>query len=78
MDEFKSSVLEYGLQYEVLRGDFLKAAQAADGKSALEGRGNPLKLIRQYIEMARQTLDDEWASAQKADVLITNPCRELR
>jgi len=66
LDEFKSSVIEYGLQHDTLRGDFLKAAQSP------EGRGNPLKLIRQYIEMARETLEDEWASAQKADVLIYN------
>jgi len=66
LDEFKSSVIEYGLQHDTLRGDFLKAAQSP------EGRANPLKLIRQYIEMARETLEDEWASAQKADILIYN------
>lgn len=66
LDEFKSSVTEHGLHHDTLRGDFLKAAQSP------EGRGNPLKLIRQYIEMARETLADEWTSAQKADVLIYN------
>jgi sterol 3beta-glucosyltransferase len=72
LEEFKETVLEYGLQYDTLRGDFLKAAQAVDGKSALEGRGSPLTLIRKFIAMARETLEDEWASAQKADVLIYN------
>lgn len=48
--EFKSSVIEHGLQHDTLRGDFLKAAQTAEGKSAVEGRGNPLKLLRQYSE----------------------------
>jgi len=66
LDEFKSSVIEYDLQHDTLRGDFLKAAQSA------AGRGNPLKLIRRYIELARETLEDEWASAQKADVLVYN------
>jgi sterol 3beta-glucosyltransferase len=70
--EFKSLILDHGLQHDGLRGDFLKAAQSAEGKSAVEGRGNPLKLIRQYIEMARETLEDEWTSAQKADVLVYN------
>ncbi len=70
--EFKPLVMDYGLQHDALRGDFLKAAQTAEGKSALEGRGNPIKLLRQYIRMARDTLEDEWASAQKADVLIYN------
>ncbi len=70
--EYKALVSEYGLQHDTLRGDFLKAAQTAESKSALEGRGNPLKLFRQYIKMARETLEDEWASAQKAEVLVYN------
>jgi sterol 3beta-glucosyltransferase len=72
LEEFKEKVLECGLHYDALRGDFLKAAQAVDGKSALEGRGNPLTLFRKFIAMARETLEDEWVSAQKADVLIYN------
>jgi sterol 3beta-glucosyltransferase len=70
--EFGPLVTGYGLQHDTLRGDFLKAAQAAEGKSASGKRGNPLKLIRQYIEMARETLDDEWASAQQSDALVYN------
>ncbi|HSD82983.1 MAG TPA: glycosyltransferase [Anaerolineae bacterium] len=70
--EFRSLVIDYGLQHDVLRGDFLKAAQAAEQQSAAGKRGNPLKLFRQYIQMARDTLADEWASAQKAEVLIYN------
>lgn len=70
--EFEPLVSNYGLQHDTLRGDFLKAAQSAEGKSAVEGRGNPLKLIRQYIEMARDTLEDEWISAQKTEVLVYN------
>ncbi len=66
LDEFKSLTAEYGLRYAPLRGDFLKAAQSA------EGRGNPLKLIGQYIEMARDTLADEWLHAQQAEVLVYN------
>jgi sterol 3beta-glucosyltransferase len=70
--EFQSLVREHGLQYDVLRGDFLKAAQTVEGKSAVEGRSNSLKLLRQYVEMARETLADEWASAQKVEMLIYN------
>lgn len=70
--EFKSLVSDYGLQYDPLRGDFLKAAQTSAGKAAVEGRGNPIKLIRQYVAMARETLEDEWVSAQKADALVYN------
>ncbi len=68
LEEFKPSVVGYGLQHETLRGDYLKAAQSTIGSK----RGNPLKLIRQYIEMARDTLEDEWASAQGCEVFIYN------
>lgn len=67
--EFEPLIRQYGLQFNLLRGDFLKAAQAADGNPS---KGNPLKLLRQYVKMARDTLEDEWTSAQKADVLIYN------
>ncbi len=70
--EFKFLVIDYGLQHDALRGGFLKAAQTAEGKSASAGRGNPLKLVRQYVAMARETLEDEWASAQKAEMLVYN------
>jgi sterol 3beta-glucosyltransferase len=69
LDEFEPLVNQYGLLHDSLRGDFLKAAQSAIGQKG----GNPLRLIRQYVEMAKDTLADEWASAQKAEVLIYNP-----
>lgn len=72
LQEFKASITDYGIKHDTIRGDFLKAAQTAEGKSALEGRGNPLKLIQQYVAMARETLEDEWASARNADVLVYN------
>lgn len=65
--EFEALVKEYGLQHATLRGDFLKAAQTN------EQHGISLKLIRQWIAMARETLADEWTSAQSADVFIYNP-----
>ncbi|HSL28078.1 MAG TPA: glycosyltransferase [Anaerolineales bacterium] len=69
LDEFKPLVIQYGLFHDSLRGDFLKVARSTLG----ENGGNPLKRIRQYVEMAKDTLADEWASAQKADVLIYSP-----
>jgi UDP:flavonoid glycosyltransferase YjiC (YdhE family) len=65
--EFEDLVGEYGLAFAPLRGDFLKAAQSR------EGRGNFLKLVRQWIAMARETLDDEWQRAKEAEVFIYNP-----
>lgn len=67
--EFEPLVNQYGLLFDGLRGDFLKVARSTLGQTG----GNPLKRIRQYVEMAKDTLADEWASAQKADVLIYNP-----
>jgi sterol 3beta-glucosyltransferase len=67
--EFKPLVNQYGLLHDSLRGDFLKVAQSTLGQKG----GNQLKRIRQYIEMAKDTLADEWASAQKADVFIYSP-----
>jgi sterol 3beta-glucosyltransferase len=69
LDEFKSLVNQYGLLHDSLRGDFLKVAQSTIGQKG----GNQLKRIRQYIEMAKDTLTDEWTSAQKAEVLIYSP-----
>jgi len=67
--EFNSLVDQYDLLHDSLRGDFLKVAQATLGQKG----GNQLERIRQYVEMAKDTLADEWASAQKAEVLIYNP-----
>lgn len=69
LDEFKLLVNQYGLLHDSLRGDFLKVAQSTIGQKG----GNQLKRIRQYVEMAKDTLADEWASAQKAEVLIYSP-----
>jgi sterol 3beta-glucosyltransferase len=63
--EFKSLMDSYGLKHEPLRGDFLTAARA--------NNGNSLHLIRQYVQMARDTISDEWSSAQGAEVFIYNP-----
>lgn len=63
---FESQIVGYGLKHDVLRGDFIGVAQNAN-------TNNPLKLIKIYTEMARDTLADEWSSAQNADVFIYNP-----
>jgi len=64
--EFQAQIVGYGLNHDVLRGDFIGAAQNAK-------TSNPLKLIKIYTEMAHDTLADEWSSAQNADVFIYNP-----
>jgi UDP:flavonoid glycosyltransferase YjiC (YdhE family) len=63
--QFSSLVTEHGLQHAALRGAYLEAA--------LTPKGNPLKLIRRYQQMARETLADEWSSACDAEVFVYNP-----
>jgi sterol 3beta-glucosyltransferase len=67
IEEFESLVTDYGLAHATLRGDFLKAAQAS------QGRAISLSLIRQWIAMARDTLLDEWTTARSAELFIYNP-----
>src|SRR5687768_5199357 len=73
LGEFEDLITGYGLQHARLRGDFLKVAQVSENGSTGKKRGNPLQLIQQYIEMAKDTLADEWESAQNAEVIIYNP-----
>ena len=73
LSEFQSLVEQYGLKHAALRGDFLKVAQTADKNSSPQKRGNSLQLIRQYQEMAKDTLADEWASTKDTEVFIYNP-----
>ncbi|MFO7663805.1 MAG: glycosyltransferase [Chloroflexota bacterium] len=73
LEEFKPLVQNYGLQHDTLRGDFLKVARKASDESATRKPGNPLRLIPQYVEMARDTLEDEWSSAHRAELFIYNP-----
>jgi UDP:flavonoid glycosyltransferase YjiC (YdhE family) len=63
--EFSPLIAAHGLRHAALRGDYLAAARSP--------RGNPLKMIRRFQQMARETLDDEWSSARDAEVLIYNP-----
>ena len=73
LEEFKPLVHNYGLQHNTLRGDFLKVARTTSDESATRKLGNPLRLIRQYVEMARDTLEDEWSSVHRAELFIYSP-----
>jgi sterol 3beta-glucosyltransferase len=69
LEEFKQFIQQNNLLHHTLRGDFLNAAQSAVGQ---KGK-NSLQLIRKYVEMSKDTLEDEWESAQKTEILIYNP-----
>lgn len=66
--EFKDAVEDTGLEHRPLRGDFIAAAQAR-GVDAPPS----LKMMREYRRMAAGTLEDEWAAAKDADLLVFNP-----
>jgi sterol 3beta-glucosyltransferase len=63
--QFSALIIGNGLRHAALRGDYLEAARGP--------RGNPLKLIRRFQQMACETLDDEWSGAHDAEVCIYNP-----
>jgi UDP:flavonoid glycosyltransferase YjiC (YdhE family) len=73
LTEFGPVIQKHGLQHAALRGDFLKAAQEAQIMSSGSPRQNPFQLIRQYTEMAKDTLQDQWESARSTEVFIYNP-----
>ncbi len=64
-----------GLCFAPLRADFLEFVQSAQGKAILKGSlWTTLKAIRTTIPpMVRRILDDAWAAAQGADVLVYHP-----
>ncbi|GAB4212071.1 MAG: glycosyltransferase [Roseiflexaceae bacterium] len=70
---FAGFVEQHGLRFAPLRGELLSLLQTPEGKAALVGKGNPVKLLRQVGPMLRQVLDDEWQIAQEADAVIYHP-----
>jgi sterol 3beta-glucosyltransferase len=70
---FADFVGEHGLPFHPLRGEFLELIQTPAGKAALVGKGNPLALLKIVAPMYRQLLDDAWAAATDADLVIYHP-----
>ncbi|MCU0494755.1 MAG: glycosyltransferase [Chloroflexaceae bacterium] len=69
---FAAAVAEQGLNYAPLQADFLEMIQSEAGRKALAGKGR-LKLMRQVMPTLRQILEDCWAAAHTADLLISHP-----
>ena len=65
--EFKDAVEDTGLEHRALRGDFIAAARARGVEPPFA------EDVREYRRMAAETLDDEWAAAKDADVLVFSP-----
>lgn len=62
-----------GLRFAPLNGEFLELLQTPEGKAALVGQGNPLKLLRIVRPMLRGMLDDAWRAAAGAEQVIFHP-----
>jgi sterol 3beta-glucosyltransferase len=70
---FKPIITEHGLQFASIDDRLLQLAEMTEGRTALESGGNPLGLIRKVRPMIRRMLDDAWAAAPGADVIIYHP-----
>ena len=66
--EFEDAVEDTGLEHRPLRGDFIAVAQARGVEAPPS-----LEMMREYRRMAAETLEEEWAAAKDADLLVFNP-----
>ena len=67
LPEFESLSKEHGIDYAVIRGDYLKITKSENK------RVNPFRIIRQFKEMAKETLEDEWEIIKNTDILVYSP-----
>lgn len=70
---FAGFVEERGLHFAPLHSELLSMLQSRAGKALVAGKGGQFKLLRQIWPMLRRMLDDEWALAQDADMVIYHP-----
>jgi sterol 3beta-glucosyltransferase len=73
LERFGPMATERGLDFHPLRGELLELMQTPEGKAALTGKGNPLALLRQVGPMYRAMLEEEWAAAAGAELVIYHP-----
>lgn len=70
---FQSFISEYGLNYAYMNDELLKLLDTDAGRAAIESKGNPFFLWQQAMPIIRQMLDEAWAAAQTAEILIYHP-----
>ncbi|MGI9175888.1 MAG: glycosyltransferase [Rhodothermales bacterium] len=72
---FAPLITGHGVPHAPLRADFQALATSEEGRGALGG--NPLAILRalrtSVLPSARALLEDAWAAAQGADVLVCHP-----
>jgi sterol 3beta-glucosyltransferase len=70
---FQGLITEHGLQYAFMDDQLLQLGETAEGRTALEGGGNPLRLLKKVRPMLRRMLDDVWAAAPGANAIVYHP-----
>ena len=70
---FETFVRDYGLTYGFMDADFLEMMQDPQVRKTLQGRANPMKLLRQANAVLRRVHDDSWTMAQGSDAIIYHP-----
>lgn len=70
---FESFVRDYGLTYGFMDADFLELMQDPNVRKTMQGRGNPVQLMRRAFDVLRHVLDDSWAMAQGSDAIVYHP-----
>lgn len=74
-DNFASFAAEHGVPFFGVDDSILALKDTSAGEGMLEGKANPLKLMKLVKPMMRQMLNDYWASADgfDPDVVIYHP-----
>ncbi|MFO7322884.1 MAG: glycosyltransferase [Chloroflexota bacterium] len=70
---FESFITAHGLTYGFMDADFLQLMQDPATRKSLQGRGNPVKLMREVFDLLRRVLNDAWKAAQGSDAIIYHP-----
>jgi sterol 3beta-glucosyltransferase len=73
--QFAEFVTGHSLEFAALPAEFLDLLQTGEGKRAVSGKGNPLKLLRMVQPMQRRLLDTAWqaANARPFDAVVYHP-----
>lgn len=67
---FESFITDHGLNYGFMDADFLQILQDPATRKSMQGRGNPMKLMRDVFGLLRRVLDGAWQAAQGSDAII--------
>jgi sterol 3beta-glucosyltransferase len=70
---FEPLILEHGLRYAYMNDGIVRLMDTAEGKEAVESKGNAFGLIATVKPILRQMMDEAWKAAQGAQFIIYHP-----